>query len=151
MSFPNGLLNTNENTAAGEPLGPDAANLFLSYDVYEDGIVPGTFVKLDTGSIDKLDGSVTPVVVGPVKRDVSNVTADGETFLNANINQVSIQAKGAIALKTKTGEAITPYTDVTASNTADADSGKGLASGGVATNYQYLYQITTDLWAIATK
>lgn len=151
MSFPNGLLNTNENTQPGTLLGPPHANRPISYDVYQDGLVPGTFVKLDTGSIDLLDTSVTPVLAGVVVRDVSNVTEDGATFTNANTNQVSILDVGMVALATKTGESITQFSDVTVSNTADSDSGKGLASGGVATNFKYLYQISTDVWAIGTK
>lgn len=56
-----------------------------NYDKFEDGLLIGRFAKLDAGSVDNLDGSVTPFIVGVPKRKV-NKAIDSGAYISVPVN-----------------------------------------------------------------
>ena len=127
------------------------AKLILSTDKFEDGLQIGRFAKLDTGSIDNLDASTTPVIAGVVLRCVTNAIEDGSTYNADNTTMIEYQRAGVVTVEVKAGQTPAVFGAVTAHNVADADAGKALATGGVATGAEFLFQVTPTVWAIRLK
>lgn len=84
MAFTNGVLDEVIQIEEGEVITTSPYNVD-SYDKFEDGLKIGHFAKLDTGSVDNLDGSATPVIVGVPKRKV-NKTIDSEVYVSTAVN-----------------------------------------------------------------
>lgn len=150
MAFSNTPTVDGANTPSGQPQDI-FAKLILSTDKFETGLKVGRFAKLDTGSVDNLDASATPVVAGVVLRSVSNAIEDGDTYTKENTTMIEYQRAGVVTVEVKAGETPEQFGEVTAHNVADADAGKALASGGVATGAEFLFEITPTIWAIRLK
>lgn len=76
MAFENTVLEENLDLPAGEILKASPHNV-SAFDVFEDGLIEGRFAKFDTGSIDNLDGSATPVIAGIVRRKPTGEIGEG--------------------------------------------------------------------------
>lgn len=76
MAFNNTALSDNLDLPAGEVIKASPHNV-SAFEVFQDGLVEGRFVKLDTGSIDNLDGSATPKVVGISRRKITGEIGAG--------------------------------------------------------------------------
>ena len=83
MSFPSTRTNDLTNVGSGENW--DGAGIVLSAPTFEDGLISGRFAKLDTGSVDNLDGSATPLIVGVPKRKV-NKAIDSGVYVSTPVN-----------------------------------------------------------------
>lgn len=125
----------------------------LSAEVFEDGLNIGRFAKLDTGSIDNLDASATPVIAGVVKRSVTNPIEDGDTYKTANTTEIEYVRAGIVTVEVKTGETPAKFGDVFAHNLADADAGKAVTTvtDAVATTGEFLSEISPNVWTIRLK
>lgn len=97
-----------------------------AFDVWEEGLIPGRFVKHDAGSIDLLDASATPVIAGVVRRKISSALENvGYTKLGIAPDQVAeIVNFGFVTVEIPTGVTPARYGQVYAVNATGADAGK---------------------------
>lgn len=84
MAFSEGVEDEVSQIEEGEVLSESPFNVD-SFDKFEDGLVIGRFAKLDAGSVDNLDGSATPVIVGVPKRKV-NKTIDSGVYVSVPVS-----------------------------------------------------------------
>lgn len=97
-----------------------------AFDVWEEGLVPGRFVKYDAGSIDLLDTSATPVIAGVVRRKISSAL-ENLTYTKLGIapDQVAeIVNFGFVSVEVLAGDTPARFQQVYAVNTAGANLGK---------------------------
>lgn len=71
MSFNTTVVATPPDLMPGEFIAASPYNC-SAFDVWEEGLVPGRFAKFDTGSLDLLDASATPIIAGVVRRKISS-------------------------------------------------------------------------------
>ena len=84
MAFSDGVLDEVIQIEEGEVITTSPYNVD-NYDQFEDGLKIGHFAKLDTGSVDNLDGSATPVIIGVPKRKV-NKAISSEDYVATAVN-----------------------------------------------------------------
>lgn len=134
---------------AGEDRGLN--NITLSSDTFEDGLIVGRFAKLDSGSLDNLDSSATPNIAGVVLRSAANAIEDGQTYDATLIKQVEYTRSGLVTIDVVAGQAPTAFGPVFASNTDDANRGKGTTVDDAtteATNAEWIEEVASDVWLI---
>ena len=147
MSFATAYLSDPNRVQGGESF--NEAGVDLSFETFEDGLRVGRFAKMDTGSVDNMDASVTPDLVGSVARNDANAVEDGSTIDSALYSQVSVRREGLMTVDVKSGETAPAIgTQIGAYNVADADVGLALASGGIATTAEFIQEITTNVWLV---
>ena len=145
MAFTNPRLDEIAPVGGGQG-GTDG--LTLTADVFEDGLVVGRFAKLDTGSIDNLDASVTPVIAGVVLRNVVGAIEEGGTVDASIHQQIEYKREGLVTVEVVTGQVPVQFGAVSVHNVADANAGKALATGGVAVNAEFIREVKTDVWLV---
>lgn len=84
MAFNDGVLPEVVQIDEGEILATSPYNVD-SFDKFEDGLKIGLFAKLDSGSVDNLDGSATPLLVGVPKRKI-NKAIGSDTYISTPVN-----------------------------------------------------------------
>jgi len=147
MAFSTGTLNDIAGVGAGERYGK--SNVELSSTVFEDGLIVGRFAKLDTASIDLLDGSGTPSLAGVVLRSVSMDLESGQAIDSDIYNQISYLRSGLCTVAVKTGESPAVLGRVYVSNDGNAHDGLATATNtDVAVNAEFIMEIKTDTWLI---
>ena len=125
MSFKNTVLQDNPNLGAGEFIAASPYNV-SAFELFEDGLVEGRFVKYDTGSIDNMDGSASPVVAGIARRKITGEIGTGIYSTSGQaIDQVAEVINFGFATVAVT-DAATPakYGSVQFVNATGADAGK---------------------------
>ena len=133
MAFNNAVLQDNPDLPAGEFIAASPYNV-SAFELFEDGLIEGRFAKYDTGSIDNIDGSATPLIAGIVRRKITGEIGTGVYSTSGMaIDQVAEVINFGFATVTVTGAA-TPakYGAVNFVNTATADAGKA-TNAAVAT------------------
>lgn len=152
MTFPTRPTIDIAEAGSGQP-SDIFAKFILSSEVFEDGLNIGRFAKLDTGSIDNLDASATPVIAGVVIRNVTNPIEDGDTYKIANTIAVEYVRAGIVTVEVKTGETPAKFGAVYAHNLADADAGKAVttATNAVTTTGEFISEISPNVWTIRLK
>jgi hypothetical protein len=137
MSFANTVLQDNPDLGAGEFIAASPYNV-SAFELFEDGLVEGRFVKYDTGSIDNMDGSASPVVAGIARRKITGEIGTGIYSTSGQaIDQVAEVINFGFATVAVT-DAATPakYGSVQFVNATGADAGKAtdaaVASGIVS-------------------
>lgn len=149
MPFNTGYLSDPVRVGAGERFDPKA-DFILTAITFEDGLNVGRFAKLDTGSLDNLDGSATPTLAGIVLRKGSNPVEDGATIDADLYGQVEYARKGAITVSVKTGETPAQFDPVYVSN-APGSYGQAtatntdLASGG----WEFIEEVKPGVWLVS--
>lgn len=125
MAFDNTTLTDNLDMPAGEVIKSAPHNV-SAFEVFEDGLVEGRFVKFDTGSIDNLDASATPVIAGIAKRKITGEIGTGVYSTSGQeIDQVAEVINFGFATVTVTDTADpSKYDAVNVVNAAGADAGK---------------------------
>lgn len=147
MAFSTGYLGDPQKVGGGERFG--SSNIILTSDTFEDDLKVGRFAKLDTGQIDNMDGSATPVIAGVVLRKASNAVEDAATIDSALFDEVEYMRQGLVAVDVKTGETPTLFERVYVSNAGDANDGLATATNtDVAVNAEFIMEIQTDVWLI---
>ncbi len=111
---------------AGEIQNREASTI-LSQTSFASDLVAGLFVRWDGSTLQKVDGSATPDIVGVAVRDY------GASFPAALSPDVGPQYsehlyKGCITVTVKAGETPALFGDVYVSNAGDADDGKATAT-----------------------
>lgn len=125
MAFDNTVLGDNKDLPAGEVIKASPYNV-SAFELFEDGLVEGRFAKYDTGSIDNLDGSATPVIAGIVRRKITGEIGTGiYSTSGQEIDQVAEVINFGFATVTVT-DAADPakYEAVQVINDGTADAGK---------------------------
>lgn len=125
MAFDNTVLAENRDLPAGEVLKASPHNV-SAFEVFEDGLREGRFAKFDTGSIDNLDGSATPVIAGITRRKpTGEIGAGVYSTSGQEIDQVAEVINFGFATVTVTDTADpSKYDAVNVINDATADAGK---------------------------
>ena len=125
MAFNNTVLQDNPDLGAGEFIAASPYNV-SAFERFEDGLVEGRFVKFDTGRIDNIDGSATPVIAGIARRKITGEIGTGiYSTSGLAIDQVAEIINFGFATVTVT-DAASParYEAVNFVNAATADAGK---------------------------
>lgn len=157
MAFETAVLENAPDLGAGEVIksNPHSVQVF---EVFEDGLIEGRFAKYDTGSLDKLDASVTPKVAAIVARKVT-----GE--IGAGVYSTTGQAIDSVAegitygyatVTTTDAAAPTKYDPVYAINLASGETGKATqdsgATGALAVaGVDFWEQKAANVWLVRIK
>lgn len=152
MAFSTPFSNDPNQVQAGERFG--STQVILSSTTFENGLKVGRFAKLDTGSIDNLDASATPVIAGVVLSNVASAVEDSDAVDSTLCSQVDYVRQGLVTVEVKAGETPAQFTEVFAHNVADADAGKALAgagAGAVATGAEFIQQVQANVWLVRLK
>lgn len=118
---------------------------------FEDGLVIGRFAKLDTGSLDNLDGSATPTIVGVVGRSITK-SMDDTTYTTALYTEAPVHNFGYITVEIPNG--VTPAKGglVYAENQTPSEYGKAttVSGGNVAIANATFHRPTNraDVWVV---
>ena len=129
MAFNSAVLQNIADLPAGEVIAASPHNV-SAFEKFENGLIEGRFVKFDTGSIDQLDASATPVIAGIAKRKVTGEIGTGVYSTTGQaIDSVAEVINFGFATVTVT-DAATPakYDAVNVINAATADAGKATDS-----------------------
>ena len=148
MAFATGLIGDPQKIGSGERYG--TINIILAQTTFEDQLVVGRFAKLDTGSIDNMDGSETPVIAGVVLRNVSSPVEDTDAIDSALYSTVNIMRQGLITVDVKTGETPALFGRVYVSNAGDANDGMATATNtdAVVVNAEFIEEVKTGVWLV---
>lgn len=147
MSFGTGYLDDPQAVHSGERLGVN--NIILSETTFEDQLKVGRFAKLDTGSVDNMDGSATPVIAGVILRNVANAVEDGGVIDSALYSQIDYIRQGLVTVEVKAGETPALFGRVYISNAGDANDGMATATNtDVPVNAEFIYEVQANVWLI---
>ncbi|MGE4267167.1 MAG: hypothetical protein AB7F25_07010 [Deferribacterales bacterium] len=153
MAFPTIGKVDIEKMDAGEYIGN--AYEIDSTATFEDGLKFGRVAKLDSGSLDNLDGSSTPVIAGIVLRTASNPIEDGYTYTTENTVQVDYLTKGRATVEVLSGE--TPaFGDavrvVNAGGATDGQVAVTSAAGTISiTGWRFIKSVKTGVAIVEVK
>lgn len=154
MAFDNTTLANIADLPAGEVIKSSPYNV-SAFELFEDGLVEGRFAKYDTGSIDNLDSSATPVIAGIVKRKPTGEIGTGVySTSGAEIDQVAEVVTFGFATVTVTAAAApSKYDAVNVINDATADAGKAtdaaVAAGIIsAGDVIFWEEKAADVWLV---
>jgi len=133
MSFTNTTLQDNPDLGAGEVIKASPYNV-SPFELFEDGLIEGRFCKYDTGSIDNMDGSTTPLIAGIVRRKITGEIGTGiYSTTGQEIDQVAEVINFGFATVTVTDTADpAKYDAVNVINDGTADAGKATETAVVA-------------------
>lgn len=148
MAFAAGIQDGITRAGAGERYG---ANLtILGIDNFESGLKIGRFAKVDTGRVDNMDGSSTPVIAGLVLRKIGTALEDGETLTTTYNSEIDLLRTGLGTVGVKAGETPAFNGVVYASNAGDANDGLAVttSTNAVATNARFVMEIKSGVWLI---
>jgi len=125
MAFNSTVLDIIPDLMSGEFIAASPYNC-SAFEVWEEGLVPGRFVKYDAGSIDLLDASATPVIAGVVRRKIASALENATyTKLGIAPDQVAeIVNFGFVTVDVPTGVTPAKFGQVYAVNATGANAGK---------------------------
>lgn len=135
MAFADTVLQNHADLPAGEVIKSAPHNV-SAYEVFEDGLIEGRFAKLDAGSLDLLDGSATPAIVGVVKRKITGEIGSGVYSTSGQaIDSVGEVVDFGYVTVTVTDAAVpTKLAPVYVINAATAESGKATQDSATGAN-----------------
>jgi hypothetical protein len=147
MAFASGIDTDLEKIGSGELIGEN--HTILTGLTFETGLKIGRFSKLDTGSIDNLDGSANPVIAGIVKRSLGNNITDLGTYTTANNTQIAYVREGLMAVDVKTSETPALFGRVYVSNAGDANDGLATSTNSdLPVSAYFIREIDTNVWLV---
>jgi hypothetical protein len=152
MAFATGYLGDFKKVGAGEEYGVN--NRVLGFRTYENGLKVGRFAKVDSGSLDNMDGSSTPVIAGVVVRTPAvSVESDGAIDASLTTGSVSYMQSGLVTVEVKSGQTPAYKGTVYASNAGDANDGtaQAVSTDGVDTGAVFIEEIQSGVWLIDQK
>lgn len=156
MAFGNAVIDDPAKVGSGEIYGVN--NTILTETTFEDGLLVGRFAKFDTGSMDNMDGSATPVIGGLILRNPASPIEDDDAIDGTLYDQVEYLRAGLGSVEVRTGETPVKFGAVFASNAGDANDGKASTTAGatpdIAVDAEFLEEITggtNPVWLIRMK
>ncbi|AUR91020.1 hypothetical protein NVP1154O_07 [Vibrio phage 1.154.O._10N.222.52.B12] len=154
MAFKNAVLQEASDLPAGEVIKASPHNV-SAFEVFQDGLIEGRFVKFDTGSIDILDASATPVIAGIAKRKITGEIGDGVYSTSGiEIDQVAeVINFGFATVTVQDAAAPSKYDPVYTINLDSAEAGKATqnsgATGAIAVaNCVFWEQKADNVWLV---
>lgn len=154
MAFENAFTAEQPNVGPGTTLEAFTFDA-LATDTFESGLIIGRFAKLDTGSIDNMDSSATPVIAGVVKREARYPIEAGGTVTTAagSPSAISYVRNGYVAVEVKTGDTPAVFGTVYADNVGATDYGKATvtALNNIDVGAEFIKEIKTNVWLIRIK
>jgi hypothetical protein len=146
-------------SGSGELQGTN--HIILSSDTFEDGLKIGRFAKLDSGSIDNMDGSLTPVIAGVVARTPGNAVEDDGTYDTDNTTQINYVREGLVTVDVIDGDTPTQFGIVWAVNGSGVDDGLAAVSSasgtlkldGTTNNpfAEFVREVDENVWVVRVK
>ncbi|AUG84892.1 hypothetical protein Athena1_0042 [Vibrio phage Athena1] len=153
MAFNNAVLQEVSDLPAGEVIKASPHNV-SAFEVFQDGLIEGRFVKFDTGSIDNLDASASPIV-GIAKRKVTGEIGSGVYSTSGiEIDQVAeVINFGFATVTVQDAAAPSKYDPVYAINLDSAEAGKATedssATGALAiADCVFWEQKAANVWLV---
>ena len=146
---PSNNLQDPSRKVAGEDRG--LSGISLTARVFENGLRVGRFAKLDSGSLDNMDGSASPVVAGVVLRQAANPVEDGDTIEADLYKQVEYKRSGLVSVEVVSGDTPATFGPVFVNNVAGADAGKATTTDDGTTeptNAEWVEEVATDVWLV---
>jgi len=148
MAFGTAYLDDPQKVGGGERYFPTSV-IALTATTFEDNLKVGRFAKLDTGSLDNMDGSATPTIAGVVLRNVANPVEDTNVIDAQLYSQVEYARQGLITVDAKTGESPSLFDRIYVSNAGDANDGLATVTNtDIAVNAEFIAEVQTDVWVI---
>ena len=83
MAFNEAVLASVPDLGAGEFIAASPYNC-AAFEKFEEGLIPGRFVKFDAGQIDNLDNSATPIIAGVSRRKIASAL-ENDTYTKLGI------------------------------------------------------------------
>jgi hypothetical protein len=126
----------------------------LTARTFQDGLLVGRFAKLDSGSLDNMDSSSTPVIAGVVLRKASEPVEDNGVIDGSLYLQVEYQRVGLVTVDVVDGDEPAQFGQVFVSNTDDADRGKATTTDDADTedgNAAFIEEVADNVWLIRLK
>lgn len=151
MAFTSARTDDIRQTGSGELFG--STNIVLTSDTFEDNLVVGRFAKLDTGSVDNMDASASPVLAGVVLRKPQNAIEDASAIDSALFDEIDYVRFGIVSVDGVAAEAPDMFDDIYAVNVAGADIGKATitTTNNVNANAEFLRTLDSGVWLIRLK
>lgn len=147
MAFSTGYLDDPQKVGAGERYGSN--HVILTALDFEDSLKVGRFAKLDTGSLDNVDGSASPVFAGVVLRNPAAPVEDGAVVDADLYSQVEYIRQGLVTVDVKSGETPALFGRVYVSNAGDANDGLATATNtDEAVNAEFIAEVQSGVWLI---
>lgn len=154
MAFNDAVVAEVVDLPAGEVIKSAPHNV-SAFEVFEDGLIEGRFVKFDTGSIDLLDASVTPKIAGIAKRKIDGEIGTGVySTSGTEIDSVAeVINFGYATVTVQDAAAPSKYDPVYAINLASAESGKATEDSGatgalLVANVVFWEQKAANVWLV---
>ena len=148
MAFATGYLADPANVKGGELFGDSGISLTAEKGDWS-VLQVGRFAQDISGTIQQMDATATPNVVGVVMRVVTNAVEDSGTLDPTLLDHANYCRMGLVTVNVKSGESAPDIFDaVQAYNVADGDQGLAVASGGVATNAEFVKDLGGDVWLV---
>ena len=132
---------------AGEGFGtyPSAQS---TYTTFQNSIAEGRFVKLDTGSIDALDNSATPLIAGVLLRNISGAIESNGLTDTTYQTSVQVIEDGYVTIDIQASAVPTALSQVN----SVADSGKvtqdSAFADAIAVDAYFVREVKTGVWLI---
>ena len=162
MAFGDDILENPLQLGAGEVIETFPHSI-SSFDKFEDGLIIGRFCKYDSGSVDNLDGSATPQIVGVPKRKV-NKAISSDTYVSGT--PTSCEPKDANADVCNFGYVTVACTDAAVpvkglpvyviNGAANADNGKVTQDSGetdtlLVADCKFEREVQTGVWVVVIQ
>lgn len=136
-------------------INPNAPYVRDTYSTFEDGLIGGRFAKLDTSSLDNLDGSATPVIAGVVEYRETKAVEDGNTYTNTGegaTHQVNVITWGKVTVDLVDGDTPAKFGTVYAVNASGSGADFGKATTTSTDNVEvagyFNREIKTNVWEV---
>jgi len=147
MAFPTTPLNNQQLSGAGERFG--TLQTVLSAVAFQNLLKVGVFAQLAAGSIDNMNGSLTPTIAGVVLRNVAAPIESGGVIDNTIYPQVEYLRQGLVTVQVMAGVVPVQFQPVYASNAvATAGQASNVAAGNIATSAEFINEIKPGIWLI---
>lgn len=115
-------------------------------------LTAGRFGRVVNGILQDLDGTAAPTIAGVTLRKTAGPVEGGAT-IDADVwTDVESKRYGLVTVDVKAGQtAPAKFGAVNASNAGDDDDGLALSTGGVATNAEFITEISPTVWLVFLK
>lgn len=148
MAFPSALTTDPSQIGSGERFTAKS-DIILTATTFENGLAVGRFAKVDSGSLDNMDGSATPVIAGVVLRNVAR-DVESDSAIDASLfDSVSYGRVGMFTVDAKAAETPSIFDAVYVSNQGDADDGLATVTNtDLAARAEYIETIAPNVWLV---
>ena len=145
MAFPD--ANSLDPTLTGPGEARPGA-IVLTAPSFEDGLVAGRFAKVDAGRLDNVDGSVSPLLAGVVRRGIANATEHGGLWKTALHTQVEYVRAGLCTVEVCAGHTPSLFGRVYVKGSGAEAGCASTTTTDLATSAEFLKEVGTNCWLV---